>query len=83
VTADLPQVNTLVRVVLEDDEERPSRVESDDDGLLTVAAPWHAATLAPAAGEPLALRWATVRGICEIGRRVGAPGPALARPGRG
>jgi hypothetical protein len=66
VTADLPQVNTLVRVVLEDDEERPSRVESDDDGLLTVAAPWHAATLAPAAGEPLALRWATVRGICEI-----------------
>jgi hypothetical protein len=66
VSAVLPGVNSLVRVVLEDEEERPSRVESDDDGLLTVAAPWHAAALAPDAGEPLALRWATVRGICEI-----------------
>jgi hypothetical protein len=41
-------------------------VESDDDGLLTVAAPWHAATIAPEAGEPLAIRWATVRGVCEV-----------------
>jgi hypothetical protein len=62
----MPPVNSLVRVVLADDEERPSRVESDDDGLLTVAAPWHAATIAPAAGEPLAIRWATVRGVCEV-----------------
>jgi hypothetical protein len=62
----MPPVNSLVRVVLADDEERPSRVESDDDGLLTVAAPWHAATIAPEAGEPLAIRWATVRGVCEV-----------------
>jgi hypothetical protein len=62
----LPTVNSLVRVVLDDEEERPSRVESDSDGLLTVAAPWHAATLAPAAGQPLLLRWPSVRGICEV-----------------
>jgi hypothetical protein len=66
VTAGLPQINSLVRIVLEDEQERPSRVEADDNGLLTVAAPWHAAALAPDAGEPLALRWASVRGICEI-----------------
>jgi hypothetical protein len=66
VTSALPGVNALVRVVLADELERPSRVESDDDGLLTVAAPWHAASLAPGAGEPLALRWPSVRGICEV-----------------
>jgi hypothetical protein len=67
VTSALPAVNALVRVVIGDeDQERPSRVEADDDGMITVAAPWHAATVAPEAGDPLALRWATVRGICEI-----------------
>jgi hypothetical protein len=67
VTAVLPALNSLVRVVLADEEERPSRVESHDGGLLTVAAPWHAATLAPQAGEPLSIRWPSVRGICEVG----------------
>ena len=66
MSLELPSINSLVRVVLADGEERPSRVEADDDGLLTVAAPWHAAALAPDAGEPLSLRWPNVRGICEV-----------------
>jgi hypothetical protein len=66
VIAPLPVVNGLCRVVLGDTDERPSRVEADDDGLLTVAAPWHAAALAPAPGESLAIRWPTLRGICEV-----------------
>jgi hypothetical protein len=66
VSTTLPAVNSLCRVVLGEDDERPSRVESEDDGLITVAAPWHAASLAPGPGEPLAIRWPSVRGICEI-----------------
>jgi hypothetical protein len=66
VTTVLPPLNSLVRVVLADTEERPSRVEAADGGLLTVAAPWHPAALAPAPGEALAVRWASVRGIHEI-----------------
>jgi hypothetical protein len=66
VSATLPAVNSLCRVVLGDTDERASRVESDDNGLLTVAAPWHAASLAPGPGEPIAIRWPSVRGICEV-----------------
>jgi c-di-GMP-binding flagellar brake protein YcgR len=66
VSVALPEVNSLVRVVLAETDERPSRVESDDDGLLALAAPWHAAALAPGPGEPLAVRWSTLRGLCEV-----------------
>jgi hypothetical protein len=62
----LPAVNSLCRVVLGEADERPSRVESSEDGLLVVAAPWHAASLAPAPGDPLSIRWPSVRGICEV-----------------
>jgi c-di-GMP-binding flagellar brake protein YcgR len=66
VSGDLPAVNSLCRVILDDAVERPSRVESDDEGLLTLAAPWHAAALAPGPGELLAVRWSTLRGISEV-----------------
>jgi hypothetical protein len=67
VSTTLPLINMLCRVVLADTDERPSRVEAHEDGVLTVAAPWHAATLVPEAGQPLAIRWSTIRGICEVG----------------
>jgi hypothetical protein len=66
VTATLPGVNALCRVVLDATDERPSRVESDEGGLLTVAAPWHAAALVPEPGQSLAIRWPSIRGICEV-----------------
>jgi hypothetical protein len=66
VSTTLPGVNALCRVVLDATDERPSRIEADDNGLLTIAAPWHAAALAPEPGHPLAVRWPSVRGICEV-----------------
>jgi hypothetical protein len=67
VSTAIPGINQLCRVVLADTEERPSRVESHEDGILSVAAPWHAAALVPEPGQPLAIRWPSVRGICEVG----------------
>jgi hypothetical protein len=67
----LPSVNTLVRVVVAGVAELPSRVEEACDGLLGVAAPGLAAGLdAPAPGDPVELRWTSVRGLCTVPAQV-------------
>lgn len=64
----LPDVNTLVRVVIDDDGlVLPSRVESVEGPELLVAAPSYVGDLSgPREGTELSVHWTSVRGVCSI-----------------
>src|SRR2546421_1253459 len=67
----LPSLNTLVRVVVAGVAELPTRVEEHTDGVLGVAAPGLVAGMdPPGPGDPIELRWTSIRGLCALPAQV-------------
>ncbi len=64
---DLPEVNDLVRVQLDDELVLPSRVEDVRDGELVLAAPRYVGNVTPPSpGDALAVLWTVRRGVSGL-----------------
>lgn len=61
ITVDLPRINSLVELVLEDDSPHASRVEDLDGQMLSVAAPVGVGRVEP--GASVTVRWVGERGV--------------------
>lgn len=70
IAVDLPQINTLIELMLEDGTTHPSRVENIDDLVLSVAAP--AGVHRPEVGTSAAVRWLGERGVYSASVRITA-----------
>lgn len=70
ITVDLPGVNTLVELVLEDGDTHPSRIEDVDGLMLTVAAPLISGR--PRIGCEVVVTWVGERGVYSAPARLSA-----------